>query len=121
VPLVDLGTIRLPRLIGHSHAMDLILTGRDVSGGEALRMGLVNRLTEPGEALSSAMALARDLARLPQRCLRNDRLSAIEQWSLPEDPAVRNELRRGLDTIASGETATGAQAFTGGRGRHGTA
>lgn len=121
VPLVDLGSIRLPRLIGHSRAMDLILTGRGVSAEEGFRMGLVNRVTEPGEALGSAVALARDLARLPQRCLRNDRLSAIEQWSLTEEEAARNELRRGLDTIASGETAAGAQAFSEGQGRHGAA
>src|SRR5256885_9097734 len=83
VPLVDLGTIRLPRLIGHSHALDLILTGRGVSGDEALRMGLANRLVEPGAALSGALDLARDIAGSPQTCMRSDRMSAYEQWSLP--------------------------------------
>ncbi|MBV8431305.1 MAG: crotonase/enoyl-CoA hydratase family protein, partial [Solirubrobacterales bacterium] len=88
VPLVDLGTVRLPRLIGHSRAMDLILTGRGVGAQEALGMGLVNRVTEPGGALPGAVALAQDLAGLPQTCLRHDRLSAIEQWDLGEPQAI---------------------------------
>jgi enoyl-CoA hydratase len=120
VPLVDGGTIRLPRLIGHSHALDLILTGRGVSGEEARAMGLANRLTPPGEALDHAVALARDLAALPQGCLRSDRRSAYEQWDLPLDEALSNETRRGLQVIASGETRAGAQRFAGGAGRHGT-
>ena len=119
VPLIDLGTVRLPRLIGHSRAMDLILTGRGVSGDEALGMGLVNRLVEPGHALPAALALAQDLARLPQRCLRSDRLSALEQWGLSWDDATRNEFGRGLEVIVSGETAEGAARFAGGAGRHG--
>jgi enoyl-CoA hydratase len=119
VPLIDLGTIRLPRLIGHSRAMDLILTGRGIDGVEAERIGLANRVVPPGDALAAARALAHDLAALPQRCLRSDRLSALEQWNLDEDAAVRNELFRGLDTIASGETAAGTARFAAGAGRHG--
>jgi enoyl-CoA hydratase len=119
VPLVDLGTIRLPRLVGQSHAMDLILTGRGVGGDEALAMGLVNRLSEPGQALADAVQLAHELAAFPQRCLRGDRLSAIEQWDLPEDAALQNELRHGLATIESGETREGATRFRDGAGRHG--
>ena len=95
VPLVDRGTINLPRLIGHSRAMDLLLTGRGIDGVEAERIGLVNRVSEPGEALTVAVALAHELAALPQRCMRNDRLSAIEQWDLDLDAATRNEARRG--------------------------
>jgi enoyl-CoA hydratase len=119
VPLLDLGTVRLPRLIGHSHAMDLILTGRGVQGEEALRMGLVNRLVPPGQALDAALRLAHELARFPQRCLRSDRLSAYEQWSLSYEDAYRNELRRGRDAIGSGEMAAGAASFARGQGRHG--
>jgi enoyl-CoA hydratase len=119
VPLVDLGTIRLPRLIGQSNALDLILTGRGVSGEEALRMGLANRLTEPGRALEAAVHLATELARLPQTCLCSDRLSAYEQWSLPTAEAVRNEFQRGMQVIRSGETVEGAKRFAGGAGRHG--
>ncbi len=120
VPLIDLGTIRLPRLIGHSHALDLILTGRGVSGAEAWRMGLVNRLVDPGSALAAATELARELSRLPQRCLRSDRLSSYEQWSLPHAQAVANEFRRGMEIIRSGETADGAARFAAGAGRHGS-
>jgi len=105
--LVDLGTVRLPRLIGHSHAMDLILTGRGVQGEEAFRMGLANRLVPQGQALETAVRLGHELAGLPQRCLRSDRLSAYEQWSLSYTDAMRNELRRGLEVIESGETITG--------------
>jgi enoyl-CoA hydratase len=119
VPLIDLGTIRLPRLIGHSHALDLILTGRGVCGDEALRMGLANRLVEPGQALSGALELARGLARFPQACMRSDRLSAYEQWSLPITEALRNEFQGGMQVIASGETVEGAKRFAEGQGRHG--
>ena len=119
VPLIDGGTVRLPRLVGQSHALDLILTGRGVSGEEALRMGLANRLVEPGEALPAALALAHDLARFPQVCMRNDRLSAIGQWGLSPEDALAAEFRYGGAVIESGETATGAARFAGGRGRHG--
>ena len=119
VPLIDGGTVRLPRLIGHSHAMDLILTGRGVSGSEALAMGLANRLVPRGSALSAAVELAQQLAALPQNCLRSDRLSAYEQWSMPLDAALGNEFTHGVATIASGETVTGARRFAGGAGRHG--
>lgn len=119
VPLVDLGTVRLPRLIGHSRAMDLILTGRAVSAQEALAMGLVNRLADPGRAVEAAVALANELALLPQACLRSDRLSAIEQWDLGEETAAENEARRGRDVIAGGEALEGARRFAEGAGRAG--
>jgi enoyl-CoA hydratase len=119
VPLVDLGTIRLPRLIGHSRAMDLLLTGRAVGAEEAMSMGLVNRLAPPGGALPAAVALASEIGAFPQLCLRHDRLSAVEQWDLPEPDAIRNELRHGLVTIHSGEAQQGAARFVGGAGRHG--
>jgi enoyl-CoA hydratase len=120
VPLVDGGTIRLPRLIGHSHALDMILTGRGVSGEEALRMGLANRLAEPGGALEEALALARDISAFPQLCMRNDRLSSYQQWSLGLEAALSNELSLGLDVIRSGETLEGARRFAAGAGRHGS-
>ena len=119
VPLIDGGTIRLPRLIGHSHAMDLILTGRGVSGDEAKAMGLVNRLTAPGEALAGALELAQQLSRFPQRCLRSDRLSSYRQWSLDLDGALREETWLGREVIRSGETREGASRFAAGAGRHG--
>ena len=119
VPLIDGGTIRLPRLVGHSHALDMILTGRGVSGEEALHMGLANRLVDPGTALENAVALAHELARLPQVCLRSDRRSSYEQWPLSLDDALQNEFERGAATIASGETLEGATRFATGAGRHG--
>lgn len=120
VPLVDGGTVRLPRLVGESHAMDLILTGRGVSGDEAVRMGLANRLVPPGAALSTAVELAGQIAAHPQVCLRNDRRSTLTQWGRPLDAALAEETRLGLETIASGETAAGATRFAAGAGRHGT-
>ena len=119
VPLIDLGTARLPRLIGQSHALDLILTGRPVSGEEALRMGVANRLVEPGKALEAAVQLAHTLAQFPQRGLRNDRMSVYQQWSLSWDDARRNELRLGVEVLASGESVAGAGRFASGAGRHG--
>ena len=120
VPLIDLGTVRLPRLIGHGRALDLILTGRAVSGEEALQMGLVNRLVEPGKALTVALELAHTLAAFPQHGLRADRMSVYEQWSLPWDEARRNELKHGLQVLASGESRAGAQRFASGEGKHGS-
>ena len=120
VPLVDGGTVRLSRLIGHSHALDMILTGRGVSGEEAGRMGLANRVVEPGKALEVAVALGKDLAKFPQRCMRNDRLSSYQQWGLDLEAALSNELRLGLEVVRSGETRAGAQRFAGGAGRHGS-
>lgn len=120
VPLVDGGTVRLPRLIGESHAMDLILTGRGVSGDEALRMGLANRIVEPGAALATAKELALQIAGFPQRCMRSDRLSALEQWDLDFEAAMSNETKRGLEVITSGETREGAARFAAGAGRHGS-
>ncbi len=119
VPLVDLGTVRLPRLIGQSRALDLILTGRGVSGSEALMMGLANRMTAPGQALESAMELGEMLCQFPQACMRSDRLSSYEQWSLTHDEAMRNELRHGQSILESGETVAGARRFVAGQGRHG--
>jgi len=120
VPLIDLGTIRLPRLIGHSQALDLILTGRGVSGEEALHMGLANRLVESGHALEGALELARIVASFPQTCMRSDRLACYEQWALSTEEAMRNEFRRGLAVLGSGEAAAGARKFVGGAGRHGS-
>ena len=120
VPLIDLGTIRLPRLIGHSRAMDLILTGRPVPAKEAASMGLANRIAPSGQALEAAVELAHQIASHPQRCLRSDRRSAIEQWGMTEDEAMPNELRLGVETIESGETVSGATRFSKGAGRHGT-
>ena len=119
VPLVDGGTVRLSRMLGHSHALDLILTGRGVCGEEALRMGLVNRLTEPGQSLRVAKELASTLTQFPQRCMRNDRLSSYLQWSLPQDKALEKERQLGLEVIRSGETLAGAKQFSQGAGRHG--
>jgi enoyl-CoA hydratase len=120
VPLIDGGNVRLPRLIGMSHALDLILTGRGVSGDEALRMGLANRVVEPGSSLSAAIELGKELAAFPQGCLRADRLSAYEQWSLTLPAALEMEVRRGMEVIRSGETREGASRFAEGAGRHGS-
>ena len=120
VPLVDGGTIRLPRLIGQSHANDMILTGRGISGDEALHMGLANRLTAPGKALQEARVLAEQLSGFPQRCLRSDRQSSYEQWGMDFNEALRNETTLGMATIQSGETREGATRFAQGAGRHGT-
>jgi enoyl-CoA hydratase len=118
VPLIDGGTVRLPRLIGQSRAMDLVLTGRPVPAREAEAIGLVNRLCPPGAALPAATALAHELARLPQSCLREDRASLLEQWGLGEDEAMAGELAHGIRSLES-DALAGATRFASGAGRHG--
>lgn len=119
VPLVDGGTIRLPRLIGHSRAMDMILTGRPVGSEEALAMGLANRVVDDGSCREQAEQLAREMSRFPQNCLRHDRLSAYEQWDLDIEAATLNEYQHGKTVIDSEETQLGATRFREGAGRHG--
>lgn len=114
IPLMDGGTIRLARLIGHSHALDLILTGRGVSGEEALRMGLVNRLVPKGKALEHAVELARDIASRPQAALRSDRLSSYEQWSLTLAEALTVEYHHGMTTLRTGEMLAGLDDYASG-------
>ncbi|MFN0163834.1 MAG: crotonase/enoyl-CoA hydratase family protein [Burkholderiales bacterium] len=119
VPLIDGGTVRLPRLIGMSRALDLILTGRPVGAKEALEMGLANRVVPHGQARAAAFELARQIARFPQACMRSDRMSAYEQWGQDHAGAMKNEFAHGLGTIRSGETVAGAARFAAGAGRHG--
>lgn len=119
VPLIDGGTVRLPRLIGLGRALDMILTGRPVDADEALRIGLADRVVPDGESRAAAESLAAQIAAFPQVCARADRLSAYEQAGLTIPDALRNEFRHGMEVIRSGETAAGAQRFAGGAGRHG--
>ncbi|HVH63733.1 MAG TPA: crotonase/enoyl-CoA hydratase family protein [Candidatus Dormibacteraeota bacterium] len=120
VPLVDGGTIRLPRMIGQGRALDLILSGRAVGADEALTMGLVERVVEPGTALDSARDLALHLSSFPQRALRHDRRSVYRQWSQDDEDSLRAEQQGGMEVIASGESLEGARRFAEGDGRHGS-
>jgi enoyl-CoA hydratase len=114
IPLMDGGTVRLARLLGHSHALDLILTGRGVSGEEAQRMGLANRLVSPGDALAGAVALAKELTEKPQAALRSDRRSSYEQWSLTLEEALAGEFRHGMATLQTGEMLQGLADYASG-------
>ena len=120
VPLIDGGTVRLPRLIGQSRALDMILTGRPVDGTEAHEMGLVNRVVEPGHALEEAVALAEEIARFPQTVMRADRRSVFAQWGLTLEDAMAREFSWGIEAAATGETQSGAERFASGKGRHGS-
>ncbi|MEO6698405.1 MAG: crotonase/enoyl-CoA hydratase family protein [Paraperlucidibaca sp.] len=119
VPLIDGGTVRLPRIIGMGNAMDLILTGRSVDANEAKAMHLVNRVVPAGHALIEAEKIANQIAAFPQACMRGDRKSAYEQWGMDEHSAILNEFEHGMRTMKSGETLAGASRFTEGMGRHG--
>jgi enoyl-CoA hydratase len=119
VPLIDGGTIRLARLIGHSRALDLILTGRPVAADEAFAIGLANRVVADGQARAAAEALAAQIAAVPQTCMRHDRLSSHEQWGLPLKEALQNECHHGRISLASGDALAGADRFREGGGRHG--
>ncbi|MGH8506830.1 MAG: crotonase/enoyl-CoA hydratase family protein [Stenotrophobium sp.] len=119
VPLIDGGTVRLPRLIGMSRALDLILTGRAVDAHEAYQIGLANRLVPAGQAMAQAEKLALQIAAFPQTCLRGDRQSAYQQWGLDETAAIANEFGHGMTTLKSGESLSGAARFSKGLGRHG--
>ena len=119
VPLIDGGTVRLPRLIGMSRALDLILTGRAVKAEEALHIGLANRVVKKGSAITAAQVLAKEISTFPEMCMRNDRQSAYQQWDLDFEHAMLNETKLGLEVIKKGETLEGATRFAKGEGRHG--
>lgn len=119
VPLIDGGTVRLPRLIGMSHAMDLMLTGRPVDAVEAKSIGLANRVVPHGTSREAAEKLAQEISSFPQLCMQSDRMSAYEQWDKPFDEALMNEFERGMEPIKKGETLKGAMTFANGAGRHG--
>jgi enoyl-CoA hydratase len=121
VPLIDGGTVRLPRLIGTSRAMDMILTGRAVDAAEAAAIGLANRVVPAGQALDAAQRLAAELAALPQDCLRNDRASVLDAEGLDEAAALASEFEHGRATLGSSEAGAGVARFTSGAGRHGNA
>jgi enoyl-CoA hydratase len=120
VPLIDGGTVRLPRIVGMGRALDMILTGRPVGSEEALRFGLADRVVPDGESRSAAESLAEQIADFPERCMRSDRLSAYEQAGLSLEDAIANEFDHGIEVIQSGETREGATRFAKGAGRHGS-
>jgi enoyl-CoA hydratase len=119
VPLIDGGTVRLARIIGQGRALDMMLTGRPVGADEALLFGLANRVVPDGQALEAAIELASEISRHPQTCMRNDRLSMYESFDLPFDEAMKNEFKRGMDSINSGELIEGVNRYKTGEGRHG--